>query len=241
MMKVSNKLNRVAALIAAAAILITLLISIITSVVNAFRLTDMAGVMYVIRTLLSLALSTISSGLLIAVLVRGKKDKIAAIMICVTILQSILSGVFGNIFSIISYMTAGLGNRYVLWLALGRLVAVCAAVVAILFRGMMAFECFKPGKLTTGNLRWAFVAVPVVCIILNLATTLVSQMYMIVHGLATTYLISTLTSMIFQAILSVDTILTGVAFAIPVYEKELPECEDCQQAEEATEEVTEAE
>lgn len=221
-MKITNKIHRGASLAAAIVMLIILILgtgsNVITTVTNIHRYENTQ----LLTTILNLVINTVSSILLIVVLFRGKKDTLAAVFFLVTALPILVRGLVGNITTVFAYLAMRHfdGNMAALGVA-ATVILFLANLISIVFRVLLAAECFKPGKISGGGAKILLLILPIANILLTAVSTMVRQLYMVFdYGYELgVYFSATLIPAVITAVFSIGIVIMGLAFSIPVYEK----------------------
>jgi hypothetical protein len=168
----------------------------------------------------NLIINTISSVLLIVALFRGKKDSLAGIFFIVTALPIVFSSLVGNITSVFAYLAMRGYNEGMVTCALAATAIIFFAnLFSIAFRVLLAIECFKPGKISGSKTKNLLLILPIVNILLTVVSTMVRQLYLASDYGFGSYLSIALLPAVLTAVMSIGTVILGLAFSIPVYEK----------------------
>lgn len=220
-MRISNKIHSGTAVAAAVIMLITTFLSVGT---NVFTL--IANFRYYENSLLissvsNLAISTITCILMAVVLFRRKKDTAAGIIFAITAVPVVITGVFGNVTSIFSYlsMSNSLENGMLICFIATSLIRLIANVASAAFRVFIAMECFNPGNISGGKMKSFLVILPIASIVLTIFATMVQNLYLVGDYGFGEYLLTALLPAVFAALFSAVYVVIGLAFSTPVYEQ----------------------
>ena len=219
-MKISGKIHRGASIAAAVVMLLFLIVGTGTNIISTINLSKYYETPQLLRSVLNLAANTIASLMLIVVLFRGKKDSVSGILVILTILIIPVRGVVAGVtriitgFGMLGSMTKGL----VVCLIASSVIQIVANLAGVGFRALIATECFKPGKITGGKTKAFLVILPIVNILLIAVSNMVQQLYLVADYGVTQFLIVVLMPAALTVVMSLGTVLMGVAFSIPVYE-----------------------
>ena len=157
-MRISNKIHRSTSILAGIFTLLSLLIYLLATLVNAI-----SG-MFLPTSILPTLREILVMVLLIIVMFRGKKDPAAGVMALIMLLAA-------TAYDVITYGMQLLRSEYFLeyfnslWLV-SRVLALVSAVVYAVFYLLIALECFNPGKISGTGMKALLVVLPVVGVLL---------------------------------------------------------------------------
>lgn len=216
-MRIANKTHRTASIAAAVIMLIVLLLGTAS---NVFTLISFPSTAQNLMTVVNLVIRTLTNILLIVALFRGKKDILAGIFMIVAalpVITGIISGVFSIIssFAVYNSMMRGIAGCMIA----ANMIRILANLLNVVFYVLLAVECFAPGQISGSKLRASFLILPCMNILLIAVATMVQQLYVLVDYDFGYYLSVALVPAVISAVLSVGTIIMGIAFSIPVYEQ----------------------
>ena len=214
-MKVSRKLHKGAAVAAAILALVFFLLGVITSMRVMIMNFRTGNPQLIMSTLLPQIVNLIVVIITAVALLRGRKDVLGGILFLVCALVELIRN-FRTARTIFSMVRMSMDP--VLGRILGNsVVNVIATLVLIVFYLLIALECFKPGAISGGGAKVMLFILPVVAALLIMIGTLILQgEVMQIGGPA---MLMTLSTMLAMVVKLIPLLLTGVAFAIPVYEQ----------------------
>lgn len=223
-MKISNKLHRASSLAAGIVMLLTILFGLLTQLISLgsiiAQLTGEAATSYIVTAVSNLMLNTVVSILMIVVLFRGKKDIVACIIFLVTALYVLVAAAGGNISSFIQSFTpayAQYSDKSLAYIRVNLVLFLLSNLSHVALRGLIALECFKPGKLSAGGARFILIGLPILALVLSLAGSLV-QAISYADGDMAYVVVGFLPVAILNIVNGIAPILMGVSFSIPVRE-----------------------
>lgn len=223
-MKISNRIHKGMAVTAAIIMLVVLTFGIFSNVITMVTTSKMSGIASGTATVVNLVINAIVEILVIIALFRGKKDITAAIFFLVITLAMVITGVISGITNIIALLGIALlrmntNDPVLKCMITGSLIALVANLAAVGFRVLLALECFKPGKISGCGAKALLIILPIVNILLVVASSIAQQSYLMEDfGFARFLMIAGLPAVL-TAVFSIYWILVGAAFAKPVYEK----------------------
>ena len=218
-MKVSNKLHRGTSIAAAVLLLITLILGTAINAASLIVLLSVSKPSQTLTSVLTLGANTFASLLVIIALFRGKKDTLAGVFFILTALPSVVTGVFGNISSAFVYMSRD--SLESASMAAGAIVLIFASLINVVFRILMATECFKPGRISGRKTRSLLIILPILYLLLTAVSTVVRQLYLVSYYKAGEFLLLALLPAALSAVLGIGVVILGLAVSIPVYDKNL--------------------
>lgn len=214
-MKVSNKIHRGYAIAAAIVMGISLLFAMGSNAANLISMMRFSGSGLDVMTVVSMAMNILCHVLLLVVVLRGKKDLTAGVLAVVTVLPLMLT-LLRNVTSMLS--TASTGNVYYI---LATLVLMIANFVNLVFRVLLAAECFRPGAVSGGNGKMLLIVFPVAYILLLVLGNVLPQLYMASMIGIGSVLVTVVLSNVFTVLLNMGTVVLGLALSVAVYEEKL--------------------
>lgn len=221
-MKISGKIHRGASIAAGVVMLIFLLVGTGTNILSTINLSKHYETMQLLKTILNLAVSAIATLLLIVVLFRGRKDSVSGVLVILTILPILVTGVAGCVSRIITGfgMLGTLNKGFTICMMIAGVIQLAANLVGVGFRALIATECFKPGKISGGSTKSFLVILPIVNVLLVAVAGIVQQLYVIGEYGFAQFLTIALIPAVLTVFTSIGTVIMGLAFSIPVYEKD---------------------
>ena len=214
-MIVTKKVHRGASVIAAIVMLLMALISVASSAIS--MITGSASASAVVFNLI---IPLIFNTLTIIALFRGKKDTVAAVFFLIMAAYTLFRNVFGNIGSIISnlFLTAGSSTFDMMapYSIFSGLIYLVSNLALLAFYVLLALECLKPGMVSGGKLKAMLLVLPICNIALSALAFTVMQLGYIQLGYS---VVAIITSAVATVVFGIGTVLLGLAFSIPVYEK----------------------
>ena len=219
-MKISNKIHRGASVAAAVFLLIVLLLGAAANLITLINFSSAYS--SIVSTVLTLTANTVTGLLMVAALFRGRKDALAGVFFLIAALSLFVTGGISNAVTFFSAISMGSildGNNILGYTAAGSFLMILANLVSIVFRGLLAAECFKPGQLSGSSLKMLLPILPIVNILMVAVSNIVRQLFLLENYGLSVFLINVLPSFLLSAVMSAGNILMGLALAIPVYEK----------------------
>lgn len=214
---ISNKMHRATSIVAAILLLVSIvfsLVNLVNSVTNALA-DDMLGVM--LPSMIVTVLTMIANAAILVVLLRGKKDVLAGIMFILSALVLLITGVAMQMITLVS-MTAVYSYNPDIGQSMltGSAIRIVTALIGIVFRIMIAVECFKPGKISGGKSKAILIILPIVITVLYMATSVVQQFYMLGDFGSVVFLTSVVLPAVLGMFDNLWLVLTGICVSIPV-------------------------
>ncbi len=217
-MRITNKLHRVTAILAAVFMIFTTIFSVI-SLVRTLRNVADGGFALILSVVGPGVVNLIISVLFIIMLFRGKKDTAAGIVFILSTIAMLVTGVFSRVSAVITYATMLSMYAVAGSMIVGNVIGLLSALIGVVFRAAIAVECFNPGKLSAGKAKAILIVLPIVVVILTVASTMATSVMPYIDRMGIAEIIAYVAGNVFAQILSsIPMILMGVAFAIPVKE-----------------------
>lgn len=159
-MKISNKLHRSTSIIAGIFILLALFVSALSTLVNAI------GGVFIAASVPSVLRELLVQILLIVIMFRGKKDVVSGVMALIMMLIAFGYDMYTYGIQLIRWeqLSVYFDNKTV-WIV-SRVLSLLAGIANALFCGMIALECFAPGKISGNGLKIFLVMLPVAAMLL---------------------------------------------------------------------------
>jgi len=198
----TNKIHRIWSVIAAIFMIFSRIFYLITqlaSIISEYMFYQ--DFQMLILKALSVVLEIVTSVFLIIVLLRGKKDNRASILLLFPAACIVVS----SIISIIS-----LFDDFELFYLLN-LLPIAANWV---FYAMLLQECIKPGKISTGSYRLLLILAPCFCAVYSIVQICISNINY--YGFEAEFLTASLIGVVSNLITRIPYILMGLSFSIPV-------------------------
>lgn len=218
-MKITNKMHKAASIVAAVLSILLLVSNVfngILSMIYTYRAS--AGFVTILLTTLFRCLALVFC---VVVLMRGKKDVLAAGLLILTML---IKGIINNsgVISMISYLVnQRVGGDMFGSVLVSTLIIVLMAAVTVAFYVLTICECFKPGKISGSRAKSLLIVFPIAAMVLSVLSLVVMQLPLLKSGAATFAMVTGMSA--FRNVGSyIPMILMGIAFSIPVYEAYLP-------------------
>ena len=218
-MKVTNKIHRGTSLAAAIIMLLMLFFATITKALTLFATHSAYENAEYIRQIANFLISAFTSILLIVVLFRGKKDAFSGAVFIISALPLVF-GMFSNMsFAFMQLVVQSVPANMAASLTGSAFIQVFANLVSIIFRVLLAVECFKPGNISRGKMKALLLVLPIVAIIANALAMAVQSLHLLTDYDFVDYLSIAMLPAIFSAIGSIPTVIMGLSLSIPVYQK----------------------
>lgn len=219
-MKISGKIHRGASIAAAVIMLILLLVGTGTNIISTVSLSKYYETIQLLKTVLRLVVSTIASLMMIVVLFRGKKDTVAGVLLILTVVPILVTGVIAGASRVVTYlgMMRSMAKGMVICMISASVIQIVANLVGVGFRILLAAECFKPGMIAGRKSKSIFVILPIINILMIAVSNMVQQLYMIADYGFVQYLGAAVLPAAMTTFLSIGMVIMGIAFSIPVYE-----------------------
>ena len=219
-MMLTRKIPRTLSLITAILWLLIFLIGTITSVSNWISAIHNGATIAAV-SIVSYFIGSLATVFSIVVLFRGKKDKLAGVLL---ILGAVISCGFASLVSCFTGILSTIRFIGTMGDAAGALIGnyvfnLLSSLVTGAFYVLLAIECFKPGAFSASKAKSLFIVAPIVITVLSLCGSVSMQMMNVGAGanLMIGVIVSTLVSELFAA---APMLLMGIAFAKPVYEQD---------------------
>ena len=211
-MKISYRLHRSGCRITSAVLAATMLISVILFVVSMVRTSQFSW-----AALGGLAISMVSTGLLIAVLLRGRKDFLAGILCFAAAAPCVLS-ILSNATAAMTYvvMKNPPSGAMVLCGISASMILIMANLTSAVFYVMLALECIKPGKVSSSRFKALLLILPAVFVLLNALAVPVQILYIAADVGFGVYMGAALKSFGTGLVLKIGMVLAGLTFLVPV-------------------------
>ena len=219
-MNVTNKIHRGTSLAAAIPMLILMIVGTLIQVLNLFRTRFYYPDAEFIKQIIILAITTFAAFLVIIALFRGRKDVFSGILFILAALSVFPTAVVGNITLVFTQLTEGyLPENMAAGFVAAAFISLFCNLVVILFRVLLAVECFNPGSLSRGKMKFLLIVLPIISIIATVIMQMVQNLYILADYDFAYYLSVALLPAIFGAIGSIPTVIMGLSLSIPVYQK----------------------
>lgn len=220
-MRISNKIHSGTAVAAAVIMVITAIMTVGTNVLTLIANSRYYQSSQMISSLVRLVVTTITCILMAVVLFRRKKDTVGGVIFAITAVPIIITGVFGKITGIFSYlqMAGFMESGMLICFIAASLINLIGNVASAAFRILVAMECFKPGNISGGKMKSFLIILPIVSIVLMMFATMVQNLYMVGDYGFGEYLLTMLPGTVLSALFSVVYVVIGLAFSTPVYEQ----------------------
>lgn len=211
-MKISYRLHRSGCRITWAVLAATMLISVILFVVSMVRTSRFSW-----AALGGLAISMVSTGLLIAVLLRGRKDFLAGILCFAAAAPCVLS-ILSNATAAMTYVVVKNppSGAMVLCGISASMILIMANLTSAVFYAILALECIKPGKVSSSRFKALLLILPAVFVLLNALAVPVQILYIAADVGFGVYMGAALKSFGTGLVLKIGMVLAGLTFLVPV-------------------------
>ena len=211
-MKISYRLHRSGCRITWAVLAATMLISVILFVVSMVRTSQFSW-----AALGGLAISMVSPGLLIAVLLRGRKDFLAGILCFAAAAPCVLS-ILSNATAAMTYVVVKNppSGAMVLCGISASMILIMANLTSAVFYAILALECIKPGKVSSSRFKALLLILPAVFVLLNALAVPVQILYIAADVGFGVYMGAALKSFGTGLVLKIGMVLAGLTFLVPV-------------------------
>lgn len=211
-MKISYKLHRNSAILASVVLAVTQLIAAGISLFSVIR----SG-QFSFATLGSIALGMVSTGLLIAVLLRGRKDFLGGILCFLAALPCALA-ILSNATAAMTYVVVKNppSGAMVLCGISASMILIMANLTSAVFYVMLALECIKPGKVSSSRFKALLLILPAVFVLLSALAVPVQILYTAADVGFGVYMGAALKSFGTGLVLKLGLILAGLTFLVPV-------------------------
>ena len=211
-MKISYKLHRNSAILASVLLAVTQLIAAGISLFSVIR----SG-QFSFADLGSIALGMIPTGLMIAVLLRGRKDFLAGILCFLAAVPCALA-IFSNATTAMTYVVAKNppSGAMVLSGISASMILIMASVTSAVFYVVLALECIKPGKVSDSRFKALLLILPAAFVLLSALAVPVRILYTAVDVGFGVYMGAALKSFGTGLVLKLGLIFTGLTFLVPV-------------------------
>lgn len=189
-----------------------MLISVILFVVSMVRTSQFSW-----AALGGLAISMVSPGLLIAVLLRGRKDFLAGILCFAAAAPCVLS-ILSNATAAMTYVVVKNppSGAMVLCGISASMILIMANLTSAVFYAILALECIKPGKVSSSRFKALLLILPAVFVLLNALAVPVQILYIAADVGFGVYMGAALKSFGTGLVLKIGMVLAGLTFLVPV-------------------------
>ena len=211
-MKISYKLHRNSAILASVLLAVTQLIAAGISLFSVIR----SG-QFSFADLGSIALDMVPTALLIAVLLRGRKDFLAGILCFLAAVPCALA-IFSNATTAMTYVVAKNppSGAMVLSGISASMILIMASVTSAVFYVVLALECIKPGKVSGSRFKALLLILPAVFVLLRALAVPVWILYTAADVGFGVYMGTALKSFGKVLVLKLGLIFAGLTFLVPV-------------------------
>lgn len=211
-MKISYKLHRNSAILTSVVLAVTQLIAAGITLSSVIR----SG-QFSFAALGSIALGTVPTVLMIAVLLRGRKDFLAGIL-CFLAAAPCALAIFSNATTAMTYVVVKNppSGAMVLCGISASMILIMASVTSAVFYVMLALECIKPGKVSDSRFKALLLILPAVFVLLSALAVPVRILYTAVDVGFGVYMGAALKSFGTGLVLKLGLILAGLTFLVPV-------------------------
>lgn len=211
-MKISYKLHRNSAILTSVVLAVTQLIAAGISLFSVIR----SG-QFSFAALGSIALGMVPTGLMIAVLLRGRKDFLAGIL-CFLAAAPCALAIFSNATAAMTYVVVKNppSGAMVLCGISASMILIMASVTSAVFYVMLALECIKPGKVSDSRFKALLLILPAAFVVLSALAVPVRIIYTAADVGVGVYMGAALKSFGTGLVLKLGLILTGLTFLVPI-------------------------
>lgn len=211
-MKISYKLHRNSAILTSVVLAVTQLIAAGISLFSVIR----SG-QFGFAALGSIALGMIPTGLMIAVLLRGRKDFLAGIL-CILAAAPCALAIFSNATTAMTYVVVKNppSGAMVLCGISASMILIMASVTSAVFYVMLALECIKPGKVSDSRFKALLLILPAAFVLLSALAVPVRILYTAENVGFGVYMGAALKSFGTGLVLKLGLIFAGLTFLVPV-------------------------
>lgn len=211
-MKISYKLHRNSAILTSVVLAVTQLIAAGITLSSVIR----SG-QFGFAALGSIALGMIPTGLMIAVLLRGRKDFLAGIL-CILAAAPCALAIFSNATTAMTYVVVKNppSGAMVLCGISASMILIMASVTSAVFYVMLALECIKPGKVSDSRFKALLLILPAAFVLLSALAVPVRILYTAENVGFGVYMGAALKSFGTGLVLKLGLIFAGLTFLVPV-------------------------
>ena len=211
-MKISYKLHRNSAILTSVVLAVTQLIAAGISLFSVIR----SG-QFSFADLGSIVLGMVPTGLMIAVLLRGRKDFLAGVL-CFLAAAPCALAIFSNATAAMTYVVVKNppSGAMVLCGISASMILIMASVTSAVFYVMLALECIKPGKVSDSRFKALLLILPAAFVLLSALAVPVRILYTAVDVGFGVYMGAALKSFGTGLVLKLGLILAGLTFLVPV-------------------------
>lgn len=219
-MTISNKIHRGTATAAGVFLVIVAILGVISQVFSLISNSIHYDSSYIITTIVNLVINTASNILLAVMLFRGKKDSAAGVVFILTALPIAVRGILGGSSVLFTYlaMQGSMNEDVFTSMIVANAIRLVSNILSVLFRILLAMECFKPGNICGGKMKFLLVVLPILVILTSAASIMAQSLYVLTSYDIGQYLVVTLPVAVITAVTNLGLVLMGLALATPVYE-----------------------
>lgn len=213
-MKVSNKAHRVLTIVAAVFLLLEMIFAMVGMVRTLVCNLQNGATASIVGQIFPMMGSLLIKVFCVIALFRGKKDVAAGALFVLAALVRVAMTLI-SVVSVICMIVADMPG----YITVNNLFNLLGGIAVVGLYAFLAFECFKPGKLSGSGMKVLLILLPIFAAILSVIASMVLQIPTLEYGRMDLFAINALSMLLGMGISYIPMLLMGIAFAIPVYEK----------------------